>query len=346
MQISESIIHSISKEKETSGPQSVQINLRDENLITDERLETLGEDLLNLYGKLANSYGTMNEASDIHRFPKFLTQFYNSNFEFLEFSKKVTTLLSEAMASQRFTTTSYPIFFKYRNQRKDWLLIAMLKLKEGVGIDEATLNLNDSMFFDISNLREAARIDLEKWHNNTQPYLSFIKKGSGSDAESSRYFRDALSCLDYTDAKVNTQNSIDALDDYSEIKEWSPERRQQARAKAHEYFKEKKDAGESVNIIAMSAYIDDQEPEAFAEYVRESDHEINETFSPDPNTFRRLKRLSSRFGTISLGFEVLDLTTDRIYYNAQENAIVVSNPPPELIDSIRKAKGDSIDQDD
>ncbi|WP_075185768.1 nucleoid-associated protein [Teredinibacter haidensis] len=341
MEIQQSIIHGIIKDKDTSGADSVTIKPRIELLSIDDRLITLGNDILKLYGKLSNGYGMLGDNYDVHRFPKFLDSYIGSEEDFIVFSNNTISVISELMSQQRFSTTSYPVFFRYTNQGNDWLLIAVLKLKEGVGIDEETLDLNDSLSFDVSDLREAARIDIEKWKVNQQPYLSFIKRGSGSDSESSRYFRDALSCLEYTDAKYNTDTAVKAVDDYCNSQNYDAQKKQSLRARMYEYCKEKKDADEPVNLTSLSAMLNDQEPESFINFVRENNYEVSETFSPSPASYKRLQRLSKRFGTISLGFDVDDLYSERVVYNSEDNSIVLRNPPTELVTEIKRAKGES-----
>jgi len=340
MQVQESIIHRIKKQVDTSGIDSVEIIPRAALLPIDNRVLKLGEDVLKLYGKLSNGYGMLGNDYAMHRFPNFLNQFTNEGINFIDFSTSAIALIAEEMSKKLKTTTSYPIFLRYTNQGRDWLLIAVLKLKEGVGIDEDTLDLNDSLSFDISNLREAARIDIEKWGDNEQPYLSFIKRSSGSDAESSVYFRDALSCLEYTDAKHNTETTIQAVNDYCEHSEFNAERTQATRARMFDYCREKKDADEPVNLTALSAFLNDQEPDSFINFVRERDYEVSETFSPNPASYKKLQRLSKRFGTINIGFDVNDIFEDRVLYNADDDTIIVRNPPEELVQEIRKATGE------
>lgn len=339
MNIQQSIIHRIAKERDSSGAESIEINVRNETLPLDGRLIKLGADVLKLYGTLSNGYGTLGDDLDIHRFPKYLTDYSSIHNDFITLASKTLNLIAESMSQQRLTTTSYPIFFKYENQGREWLLIAMLKLKEGVGIDEETLDLNDSLIFDINNLREAARIDIGMWLNNEQPYLSFIKRGSGADAESSKYFRNALSCLEYTDAKFNTDTALRAVDDYCENQDWSPEKRQATRARVFEYCKTKKDANEPVNLTALSSVINDLAPDSFVNFVRANEYPVSETFSPHPDSYKKLQHLAKRFGTISLGFDVDDLVSERVYYNETEESIVVCNPPLDLVAQIQKVIG-------
>ena len=345
MEIQQAIIHRIKKAKDTSGDESVSVKPRGAELARDEKLQTLGEEILKLYGTIANSYGTLGTDMAIHRFPNFLTQTIGGDLDFIQFSIATTRVIAELMSQQRMTTTSYPIFFRYTNQGRDWLLIAMLKLKVGIGLDEDTLELNDSLAFDVGDLREAARVDLAKWQANDQPYLSFVKRGSGSDSESSKYFRDALSCLDYTDAKHNTEVVMTAVDDYCHDSEWDGEKWSQARAKTYTYCKEKTEAGEPVNLIALSAILNDQHPASFADYVRENNYEVSETFSPHPATYKRFHRLTKRYGTISLGFDVEDLVRGNVQFIEEDGSIVLPNPPADLVAEIHKALGSQPEND-
>lgn len=62
------------------------------------------------------------------------------------------------MGEEAFATGGYPLFLHYDNQGQEWLLVAMLKLKPGTGVNDQTLELSDTLSFDIDHLHEAARI--------------------------------------------------------------------------------------------------------------------------------------------------------------------------------------------
>lgn len=346
MDISSSIIHGILKEKDESGPDSTTITPRRNLLPLDDRLKRLGDDILVLYGRLSNGYGVLGDDTTIHKFPELLSEYEKNETNLISLSNEATKLIAAEMSSSLFTTTSYPIFIRYTNQDRDWILIAMLKIKDGIGIDTNTLDLNDSLFFDISNLREAARIDIAKWKANDQPYLSFIKRGAGSEGDSSAYLRKALSCTDYTDSKHHTSLLLETLEQYCQEKEFDAEKNQAIKARVYEHCKEMKDQGRPVNLIALSAFIDPEDPEAFVSYTREKEVPINETFSPHPATYRKLQRLSKKFGTISVGFDVDDIFNERVYFDEDNGNLVIRNPPKDLTDKIKKAKGLNVENDD
>lgn len=342
MEIIESIIHGVIKAKETIGDGSVVIRPRTDVLPIDDKLEVLCTDVLGLYTKLSNGYGTFGLEELIHPFPPLLRNYVEKDIGLVGFSESLATLIASKMQDQFMATTSWPLYVRYTNQGRDWLLIALLKLKDGVGIDEETLDLNNSLSFDISNLHEAARIDINKWLANEQPYLSFIKRRAG-DSDISRYFRNALSCTEYTDAKHNTEVTIKAVEDFCEVKAWSAERTQSARDKLYNFCAEMKHNELPVNLGALSAHIDDQDPESFFMFVKESGYEINDIFSPNPASYKKLMRVSRRFGSISVSFDVEDLRQETVKYRDDLDAIVILHPPKELLLDMRRALGELVD---
>lgn len=342
MEITESIIHGVVKAKETIGEGSVVIRPRKEVLPVDEKLEALCADVLSLYTKLSNGYGTFGLEEIVHPFPPLLKSYVTQDIDLVAFSENLASLIASKMQDQFMATTSWPLYVRYTNQGRDWLLIALLKLKDGVGIDEDTLDLNNSLSFDISHLHEAARIDINKWLINEQPYLSFIKRRAG-DSDISRYFRNALSCTEYTDAKHNTDVTIKAVEDFCEAKGWNPERTQNARDKLYNFCAEMKHNELPVNLGALSAHIDDQDPESFLTFVKESGYEINDIFSPNPASYKKLMRVSRRFGSISVSFDVEDLRQETVKYREDLDAIVILHPPKELLLDMKRALGELVD---
>jgi len=341
MQIVEAIIHKIEKDKETSGPASITITPRSAKLTLNDYAKKLGEDILTLYTRLNPSYGVLGQDPNLHHFSSHLADYATEQTEtFIEFSQKILGVIANAMSQQRFTTTSYPLLIRYTNQGRDWVLIAILKLKENISIDEDTLDLDAALVFAVQDLREAARIDVRKWQGNEQPYLSFIKRGSGSDTESSRYFRTALSCIEYTDSKHHTDAAINALNSYCKEKKWKPDLVMAAHQRFYQYCDEKKRLQEPVNLTALSTIIDDQSPHSFIAFIHDNSLEVNNNFEPHKSSYTKLRRIKSQFGSITLGFDVDDIATAKIVLSKNKKSIIISEPPQQLIESINSARGE------
>ncbi|TRU31996.1 MAG: hypothetical protein EWV78_19195, partial [Microcystis aeruginosa Ma_MB_F_20061100_S20D] len=59
-----------------------------------------------------------------------------------------------------------------------------------------------------------------------------------------------------------------------------------------------------------------------------------------------LMRVSRRFGTISVSFDVDDLRTEAVYYDADADFIIIKSPPVELVRDMKKALGELIDAEE
>lgn len=337
MEIKEAILHRISKEKNTTGAGSATTQTRTKLLTVDNRLGRTVDDILKIYGKSTNGYGIFDNNETVHRFPVLLRENLTGKSDFIAFTRNTTALVAAKMGDEAFSTGGYSLFLRYTSQGQDWILVAMLKLKPGTGVNEQTLELSDTLSFDIDHLHEAARVDLSKWKAGAQPYLSFIKKRQGG-ADVSRYFREALGCTEYTDSKHNTDQMRKAFETYSVNEGWTQEQKRTARQKIFEYCEAKEKAGEPVNLIALSALINDQNPGSFSEYVREKNYEVSDTFKPDKSIYKRFKRISRSFGSVKVSFDVHDLTNGTVDLDEVNNYLIIKKLPQELINEIKTHK--------
>lgn len=343
MDIQEAILHRIVKAKNTTGAGSAVSVLRAERLPGDERLEKTAEDILRIYGKATSGYGTFDPNEVVYRFPELLRSYVGANNDFIPFTQAATELIAAKMGDEQFATGGYALLLRYSNLGQDWLLVVMLKLRAGTGVNEETLELSDTLSFDIDHLHEAARIDLGKWQANTQPYLSFIKKRQNG-AEVSRYFREALGCTEYTDSKHNTKQMQAAFESYCDSREWTQEQKRGGRQRVYDYCAAKEKAGEPVNLTALSAVIDDQNPETFIAFVRENDYEVSDTFKPHKATYTKFKRISRTFGSVKVSFDVADILDGRVDYDDENGCLVITNLPDELVAEIKRHKANDDDE--
>jgi len=278
----------------------------------------------------------------VYRFPVLLKDYASAGADFIAFTHEATDLIAAKMGDEAFSTGGYTLFLRYVNLGQDWMLVAMLKLKPGTGVNDQTLDLSDTLSFDIDRLHEAARVDLGKWQAGTQPYLSFIKKRQ-SGAEVSRYFREALGCTEYTDSKHHTQQMRNAFESFCDENAWDQKQRREGRQRVFDYCEAKDKAGEPVNLTALSAVIDDQNPAAFSEFVRDNNYEVNETFKPHKATYTRFKRISRSFGSVKISFDVQDILDGRVDLDDKSGRLLISNLPDELIAEIKRHKANDDD---
>jgi nucleoid-associated protein len=143
MQLEEAILHRIDKARNTSGAGTAKPHTRTTTLPIDERLARTADDILRIYGKSTSGYGTFATDETVFKFPVLLRDHIQSGTGFIPFTVEATKLISSKMGDELFATGSYALFLRYGNQGKDWLMVAMLKLKPGTGVDEQSLDLSD-----------------------------------------------------------------------------------------------------------------------------------------------------------------------------------------------------------
>ena len=343
MQIKEAIIHQLIKAKETQGDGSVQVQPRTSRLASDAFLEATVQTLLETYSESVSGYGSLGTDANLHRFPVLLRTYLNASANtpqaFIDFTSNSLNLIAENMKKEFFATGGYVLFLRYNNLNDDWLMVVVLKLKAGAGVDPITMDLQRTLTLDISKLHEAARVNLTKWNIDTQPYLSFVKpKGQ----KVSDYFRDALACLNFTNSKHHIDQVIQALGKFIEARtDIAPADRSirliDARQKLYDCFV----ANPSEVVLAtISACVMPSDPTAFTTFVRTgplaANYQINDSFKPDRSTYSRIKRLRGKMGSVTVSFDVDDVRAQRVRYDSTTNTLVLKQPSTDLIAEIQK----------
>lgn len=338
MDIQEAIIHVIDK---IAGVRAVNLLPRATSVApVDTLMNKLGSDILSIYSTNPINYGSFDTDHNTYPFPRYLGSYLDpEGQDLVAFSTLTLDLLASKIIESTPASGGYVLFLRYRSQGRDWLLIVMLKLKKGTGIDTNTLVLNDSMSFDVNHLHEAARIDLAKFQANDEPYLSFIKKSGRAD-DVTQYFRSAIGCTVYTESKFNTVQLLKSVDSYCIERGLEADRKIEVRRAVFDYCESKRALNEPVNLTALSAFIDDQDPTDFGLFVRQSDFEVSESFEAHKASYVKYKRIQGKVGNIRLSFDVEDLINGDVDYDEANGSLIIHNIPRTMSTQIQKARGD------
>ncbi len=337
MQITEATIHRLQKLAHTYGEGSVTTQLRDNNLPIDETLTGICQELLSLYNRTSDSSGSFGQSPDTHIFPVRFKEYIDGTLTFSNLSRSAMELIANQMANAILSNGGYALFLRYQEQRNDFLLIAMLKLKAGAGIDEESLGLLPTLNIDLALLNEAARINITRFRRSEEPYLTFIK-GTRKSAEVTEYFRNALACLNYTNAAEQTKQLILAADDFVKQREdlITEEAKQNERLETRRrLFDCLQENSNEITLETVAAAIFPSEPSEFVSFSQGHDdgerkYKFNRRFKPDRKTTWSLKRISGSVGTVRISFDVADIRSGTIDYDPQRDAIIVNHPSSKL----------------
>lgn len=333
--ITEATIHQLVKREKTQGDESVAVKLRDTELPDDDVLRQLCADLVDMYGLVANSNGTLGVDPNEHKWPLELRSYIEDRLSFMRFTEASVALVAEKMRAAFLSNGGYALFLRYQADAQDFLLVAMLKLKEGAGVDAETLDLTSTLNIDLAHLHEAARVNLTRWLANEQPHLTFIK-GRARSAQVSDYFRDALACTNFTDSKHHTEKVIQAAKDFIDAQEWpTPAAKRQAnqdmRARLVACFEQSKI---DVPLATVAAAIHPDAPDDFLDFIRQKvgadSYNLNDRFAPHRKSYIGLKRVTGKMGSVAVAFDVADVQEERVKYDPDLNSLILTSPSEEL----------------
>jgi nucleoid-associated protein len=341
IQITDATIHQLDKSAQSQGDDSVTLKPRETNLPVNDVLKRLCGDLIEMYAKVANSNGTLGVDPLAHKFPVHLKEYSAGTTAFMPFTLTSVRLIAEHMGKAFLANGGYALFLRYKVDDQDLLLVVMLKLKPGAGVDADTLDLTETLNIDLAHLHEAARINLTRWQGDQQPYLTFIK-GRSRQSGVSDYFRDALACTSFTDSKHHTEAVLRAARDFVEARaDLEPEAKRREMAEMrHRLYECLNGSRNEVPLATVAAAINPSAPEDFLTHVKNNadgnDYHLDDRFTPYRRAYIGLKRVSAKYGTVSLAFDVADVQAERVRYDSNSDSIILTSPSAHLKNAIQE----------
>ncbi|QRX82262.1 nucleoid-associated protein [Glaciimonas sp. PAMC28666] len=330
MEVLQAVAHFLNKSREEKDRKTPStLRLRETLLPINDKVTTLITTLRQLYNeKSGHGYGVFHENLDVYPFSGQLSGHGTADWNFLHFTKRAMGFLQSKIEDVTFATGGYILFADYVENGEIFLLIASLKNRPGFVFDDA-LELADQEHIDLDHLHEMARVNLTTWRSGGERYISFAKRRSSGD-EFSQYFRKFIGCDEFTESRALTRSLLEALNAYSLAKDDNAEMRVKRRQTVFDYCEEKRDAGDRVSLIALSARLSDDEPEAFLNFLNaNSQLGVADDFDPDRRVYASLKRFRGGDKKLTLSFDA-ELLDNRIIYDSEQGTLLIRNLPIDL----------------
>lgn len=347
MKLTHFIIHEIDKKNDKQDPSDLQPKLildSDQEFPLDRPASiTFSTGLRKKYSHSISGYGCIDK-SENSIFQLQLQEYRDGKIDFIKLSKLLVARLMASLAEGqqlKWATGGLIVLLEYLEDGKSYLLISMIKEKKAITFDRANLNLEEFLSIDLDKLHEGARIDLKKWEEDQQPYVSFIKKSSTNVSD---YFKDSINCVNYTDSKVYTDAVFDALKDYATAQGWDDGILKEKKEILKQHFidavNKRTDSGEPIVYLKeISVLLNQEEPDSFYSFIREESFEVSDAFQPDGGTVRRWMRVTVKTGTINVTFNVADFEQGNIVLSPEGNFIITN-----VTDKAKEAFNNAINQ--
>lgn len=331
MPIHHSIVHFIDKKPDGSP---AQLQARDTTLIISGPIERLVGDLNDAYNaKQGKAWGHFQEESGAYPFSGWLSQYLANEMEFVAFSKRTAEQLKTLMEGSNLSVGGHVLITHYQQGMTDYLSIALLHHSEGMAVTDQ-LELMESRHLDLSQLHLAARINLSEWKNNphSRQYISFIKGKGGKKV--SDYFREFIGCQEGVDAPTETRTLLKAFSDFAEKEDWSEESAREKTDALVDYASTQSRLGEPITLQELSGLLDDEQPQAFYDHIRNSDYGLHPEIPADRRTLQQFKRFTGRGEGLSISFEA-HLLGSRVDYDEQNDVLTIHQLPTQLKNQLK-----------
>ncbi|SDT91736.1 nucleoid-associated protein YejK [Halopseudomonas salegens] len=334
MPIDNSIVHQIHKKPDG---QPASLTLREAELANSDALEQLLAGLIEAYNSKPNkAWGYFHEESGAYPFSGWLQQLLDQELDFVSFSAQASEQLKTLMEASNLALGGHVLFIRYRQGMTAFLIIALLHHTEGVTVTDQ-LDVASARHLDLGSLNMAARINLTEWKQNSasKQYISFIRGRSGKRV--SDYFRDFIGCQEGPNPETETNTLLQAFQDYvGEADMPGDDIKTKSKAMGG-YVNGQARQGEKVALEELSGLIDEEQPRAFYDYIRNKDYGLSPEIPPDKKTMNNFMRFYGKADGLSISFEA-HLLGERVEYDEGGDALVIKHPPKGLVQQLRNKR--------
>lgn len=329
MSIHNCVIHFVEKKADAS-PASLNLaaNLLQQSEFTEHLLVEFNQQFNAKSGKalgfLADDCAIASQLQQLAQEPDSL----------LQLSQQLAKQWQQSLQEQELFLRGHLCFIHYRHSMSDYLVLALLPQSQGLNAS-AELQLEQVQHLDMTQLQLAARINLSEWQNNQQSrhHVSWLKAKGGKKLLQA--FCDLLGCQESEDAPAQTHSLLQAFSDYVEENQLAPEHAKEKTDNLVRFANQHSRQGQPVALDELSEVIDEENPRAFYQHIRNKDYGLSDYVPTDRRTLSQFQRFTGRAEGMSISFEA-HLLGSRVEYDPERDTLIIRNPPTQLKDQIQR----------
>lgn len=328
------IVHFIEKKPDDSP---AVVNTRSESLPQSSALEHLLADINDSYNsKPSKAWGLFQTDNTAFPLSDWLADYLTEKLDFTQFSQLAVEHLRKQLDEANISLSGHVLFAHYQQGMTDYLTIAILQHSEGMAITSG-LDVDSARHLDLSQMHLAARINLSEWQNNSQSkqYISFIKGKNGKKVVDG--FRDFLGCQEGVDGPGETRTLLKAFSDFVESEDLPEEQAREKTNNLLNYANSQARRGEVVSIEGLSEALDEDNPQAFYNHIRNKDYGLSPEIPADKRTLNAFHRFTGRAEGISISFES-HLLGSKVEYDETRDMLIIRQLPTQLKDQLKRNK--------
>ncbi|GHE21970.1 nucleoid-associated protein [Halomonas urumqiensis] len=337
MPIHHSIIHRIVHPADTgSDDASGGVVPSSTELTPSEHLDALLEGVNKAFHAKNKSWGHFagpGDDAESSALPAELRDYLEGNSDFSlvtrQWAERVAKLVAEHLS-----LSGDLLFLDYQFGDTRYLSLALLHHREGFCVDDAH-RIVPARQLNLAQMSLAARLNISQWQADgaSKQYLSWTRDRGGKKLAEG--FAALLGAIEGVDASGETRTLLKAFSDYVE-KEDLPEDASREKTDALiDYASEHASRGEPITLEALSEVLDEREPRAFFDHIRQADYGLSPEIPPDKRTLNQFRRFAGRAGGVSISFDS-HLLGSSIEYDEAQDRLIIKQVPKQLKEQLKR----------
>ncbi|WP_136254271.1 nucleoid-associated protein YejK [Onishia niordana] len=331
MPILQSIVHTIDKAgSDTPATLTPTTEAMSDSPTMSELLAGLNKAF---HGK-AKTWGRFTEGDDAGDFAPRLSSLMVGDQDFVTFSRELAERV-KALVDDHLPLGGHLLIAHERQGDTEYLSLALLHQRQGFGLDDDQ-NVVTVNQLNLTQPSLAARINLTQWQEDSpsRQYLSFLRDRGGKKLADD--FAALLGAQEGVDASSETRTLLKAFSDYVEQEDLSEEQSREKTDAVIDYASDQASRGEPITLDELSELVDEQQPKAFYEHIRQQDYGLSPEIPPDKRALNQFRRFTGRAGGVSISFDS-HLLGSSVEYDAEQDRLIIKKVPTGLRDQLKKS---------
>ena len=323
MTIKNCIIHKIDR---AAAGKEVKLQLKAElNHPEGSLVSTLEQLKLTFQRSTQKQYGLFDPNQSDNPLPALLQEAISEKAPFATISHRLMNQLKIMLDKNNEPFSAHALFMMETLVEQDFFYILWIEHTEAAMVN-SELEVNKVDYINTSRLKYALKIDMEQWKvEGWDQYASLvINRGNKDLAEAFLGFTGFISSVDL---KLQTENFLNLVDDYTETKENGISK--ELKSKIVEYCIDQDSSGNPVDIQDLSSQLDQENPDAFKKFVHQQQPETKNEIYTDRASLKKYVRFFGRDKNLSISFSS-DMYGESILYNEKEGTLTFREIPKSL----------------
>ncbi|WP_027961034.1 nucleoid-associated protein [Halomonas halodenitrificans] len=332
MPILNAIVHRIEK----TGDAPARLLPASQSLPASDALEAMLEGLTRAYHAKKKAWGHFaqddrEDAAEASALASEITAYLAEQRDFVALTRGIAERLA-TLLDAHLSVSGDLMVLDTRFGDARFLTLALLHHREGFAIGE-DLRPVPARQLNLTQMSLAARLDIGQWQTgDSRQYLSWTRERGGKALAEG--FAALLGAEEGVDAPGETRTLLKAFSDYVEKEDLPEEASREKTETLVDYASEQASRGEPITLEELSGLLDEQQPKAFYEHIRDADYGLSPEIPPDRKTLNRFKRFTGRAGGVSISFDS-HLLGSGVEYDAASDRLIIKQVPKQLKEQLK-----------